>query len=191
MACLCILLFSLNISHVYAQSEASEQPRAEDPLDAFERALTQEGGTNSGQSAANPPSSIWVIFRTLLVLILAAAAIYGVVFLIKKASRRTEAQDPFLKVLASAPLGSGRYAHVVGLGSKAWLIGAAENGVNLISEIDEKEILDALFLDDSKRSAGGRVIDFKTVLSRFGMQVKSGLPGTENISKRRDRLKGL
>jgi flagellar protein FliO/FliZ len=129
-----------------------------------------------------------------LMLALAAAAIYGVVFFIKRASRRVELRDPFLRILASAHLGSNRYAHVIALGSKAWLVGAAEGGVNLVSEIEDKDTLDALFLEDSRKSAEaapGRFIDFKTMLRRLGMKVDSGAPGADNIRKRRERIKGL
>jgi hypothetical protein len=82
----------------------------------------------------------------------------------------------------------------VSVGSKAWLVGAAEGGVNLISEIEDKDTLDALLLEDSRRSAEaaqGRFIDFKTMLRRLGVPVQPGAPTAENIRKRRERLKGL
>jgi len=192
---LIIFLFSLNISRVFAQSEAGDQTPAQTtgPIRTAEQSIPYPTDTNAAQTSANSASSIWVVVRMLLVLVLAAAAIYGVVFFIKKAARPSIARDPYLKILASAPLGTNRSAYVISLGSKAWLVGAAENGVNLISEIDEKEILDAMLLDDSKKSSGpggGRVLDFKTILSRFGWQLKAGMPGADNIRKRRERLKG-
>jgi len=83
---------------------------------------------------------------------------------------------------------------VVSVGSKAWLVGASEGGVGLISEIEDKDILNALFLEDSRKSAEapqGRFLDFRAMLRRLGMPVESGVPGAENIRKRRERLKGL
>ena len=206
--CIFLFLFPLIITPVFAQSgaQASVGQEAEadtiqsaeepDPILAAERALPLGVPAPAGdeQTPARAPSSTFAIFRMLLVLVLAAAAIYGVVYIFKRASRRSEVIDPFLKVLASAHLGSGRYAHVVSLGSKAWLVGAAEGGVNLISEIDDKDILDALFLEDSRRSAEagpGRFPDFKSMLRRLGMPVQSVTPTAENIRKRRERLKGL
>jgi flagellar protein FliO/FliZ len=129
-----------------------------------------------------------------LTLALAAAAIYGVIYFIKRASRRVETRDPFLKVLAGAQLSPGRNVHIVAAGSKAWLVGAAEGGVNLISEIEDKDLLNAMFLEDSKRDAsapGGRMLDFKAMLRRLGMPAQGGAPGADNIRKRRERLKGL
>jgi len=134
------------------------------------------------------------VVRMVLTLALAAAAVYGIVFFIKKASRRKEVEAPFLKILATTHLGLNRHAHVVAVGSKAWLLGASDGGVTLISEIEDKDILNAMFLENSKRGVqlpAGRFIDFKSMLRRIGMPVDSGFAGAENIRKNRERLKGL
>ena len=193
--CVFIFLFSLNIPRIFAQSEGPEQGVADiqavDPIVAAEQTLVLGENTVPAAGPTGSTPSFWVILRTLLVLVLAAAAIYGMVYLIKRFSRRTEVRNPYLKVLASTHLGSNRYVHVVSLGSKAWLVGAAENGVNLISEIDDKDILNVMFLDDSKKGTEqGRFPDFKTILGRLGVQVKPSPTGAENIRKRRERLKG-
>jgi flagellar protein FliO/FliZ len=168
------------------------QTEAVDPISAAEQALTFQEDA-AGTPAA--PSSAGTIFRMVLTLALAAAAIYGVIFFIKRASRKGEVRDPFLKVLAGAQLSPGRNVHVVAVGSKAWLVGAAEGGVNLIAEIEDKDLLNAMFLEDSRRDAGavpaGRVLDFKAMLRRLGMPAQGGAPGADNIRKRRERLKGL
>jgi flagellar protein FliO/FliZ len=120
--------------------------------------------------------------------------VYGVVFFVKKGSKRVDAKDPFLRVLASTHLGSNRYAHIVAVGSKAWLLGSSDGGVNLIGEIDDKDILNAMLLEESQKSAeaaSGRFIDFKSMLRRFGMPVDPRAPGAETIRKRRERLRGL
>ncbi len=204
VACLCLLIFSVNVFYVFAQAETGEDLSADaagevsseavDPILAAERALTLDEPADAGDAPVPASSSAFAVFRMILVLILAAAAIYGVVYIFKRASRRIEVKDPFLKVLASAPLGSGRYAHVVSLGSKAWLIGASDGGVNLIGEINDKDTLDAMFLEDSRKSAEagpGRFLDFKSMLRRLGMPVQTDIPGADNIRKRRERLKGL
>jgi flagellar protein FliO/FliZ len=189
--CTVLLLVSTGIIHVFAQSEAVE---GIDPITAAERALTLDDGAVPAPVPAGGSSSVFSILRLLLVLVFAAAAIYGLVYLFKRATRREEIKDPFLKVLASAHLGSNHYAHVLSLGSKAWLVGAAEGGVNLISEIEDKDTLDALLLEDSRKSAesaSGRFIDFKTMLRRLGVPVQAGVPTAEDIRRRRERLKGL
>ena len=153
------------------------------------------GDDAAGMGLPPPVTSPFGIFRVVLTLALVAAAIYGVVFLLKKASRGGRvSQDPFLKVLAAVPIGTNRSVHVVTLGSQAWLVGSAEHGVNLISEITDKETLDAMILEDSRRSVdsvAGRFPDFKSMLRRFGMPTDSGAPSPENIRKRSERLKGI
>lgn len=189
IAALAAILFLIAIPAVSAQT--GPEASAADSINAAEQALSLEDG---GGAATVAPASAASIFRVLLTLVFAAAAIYGVVYFIKRASRRSGTADPFLKILASAPLGANRAVHIVAVGSKAWLVGAAENGVHCISEIEDKDTLNALFLEDSRKSAEsppGKFLDFKTMLRRLGMPVESGAPGAENIRRRRERLRGL
>jgi flagellar protein FliO/FliZ len=132
-----------------------------------------------------------------LVLALAALAIYGVVFFVKRLARPPEARDPHLKVLASAPLGSGTFAAVVSVGSRAWLVGGGDSGVTLIAEIDEQEALESMLIDNARKEALNRrpgLFDFRSLLRKMGRD-REAAPGadspTEAIRKQRNRLKGL
>jgi len=165
---------------------------AEDPLRTAEQSLM------FGEEAVsvNPPAGVdtWAIVRMILVLVLAAAAIYGVVFLFKRASKQAPNNDPFLKILANAHLGSNRYVHVVSVGSKAWLLGSCDGGVTEIGEIDDPDIINAMLLEDSRKAAEssqGRFPDFTALLRRMGASSKKTAPGADVIRKRRERLKGL
>ena len=206
-------MFILLTSDIFAQEQTIVDPenpeidtvtaveRTEvDSITAVERTLSL-GDDATGTAIVPPPASALTILRVLLTLAVVAAAIYGLIFLIKRASRGNAAQDPFLKVLASTPLGASRSAHIISVGSQAWLVGSAETGVTLISEIGDKEILDAMLLEDSRRTAAGqtsgltggsgRLPDFKALLRRLGMPVDAAPPGPENIRKRGERLKSM
>jgi len=195
IAILC--LFCLSSTALFAQDETAEAP-AEDRITAAERALPL-GEDTTGNAVPPSPASALSILRVLLTLAVVAAAIYGLVFLVKRFARGGMSRDPFLKILASVPLGTNRSAHIISVGSQAWLVGSAENGVNLISEIGDKDVLDAMILEDSRRSAdaglsgapAGRFPDFKSLLRRMGMPVDSTPPGPDSIRKRGERLKGL
>ena len=141
----------------------------------------------------NSGASIWVVIRMILVLALAAAAIYGIVFFMKRSSKQTAANDPFLKILATSHLGFNRYVHIAAVGSKAWLLGASEGGVSLISEIDDKDVINAMLLEDSKKTAEApnRFPDFITLLRRLGTPAQARYSGVDEIRKRRERLKGM
>jgi len=195
-----LCVFNLSVTVLFAQEEPSgeeiavQEAPAVDPIIAREQALPL--GDNGAGGAATPSgTSVWGIFKVIFTLAVVAAAIYGLVFLVKRNARGGRGQDPFLKVLASAPLGTNRGAYIVAVGSRAWLVGAAESGVNLISEIEDKDVLNEMFLEDSRRSAeapAGPFPDFKALLQRLGMPMESGPPpGPEDIRKRRERLKGL
>ena len=154
-------------------------------------------------------SSIGVVIRMVLVLALAALAIYGIVFFIKRLSRPQENRDPNLKLLARLPLGSDSFAAVVSLGARAWLVGGGSGGVNLITEIDDSETLETLLLDDARRTAEAEtrgLLDFQSLIRRFkGAPKDRDLSGSidpagsidpggshaEALRKQRERLKGL
>ena len=174
---------------------AQEDPPAEvNPLRAAERAiiLDEESPASAFTPAGGP--STWAVIRMLLTLALAAAAIYGVVFFIRRSSKPPAASDPFLKILATAHLGSNRYAHIVSVGDKAWLLGSSDGGVNLIGEIDDKDIINAMLLEESVKSAQatqGHSPDFITMLRRLGAPAEARTPAAGDIRKRRERLKRL
>jgi flagellar protein FliO/FliZ len=178
---------------------AQEAPEQEIPLDAQpsvgETLRSAEQVYSFEDSAAAPPvsgPSTWIVVRAILILALSAAAIYGIVFFLKKASKKTVSGDPFLKLLASAHLGSNRYAHIVSVGNKAWLLGSSDGGVNLIGEIDDKDLINSMLLEESKRSAEAPgKLDFGSLLRRFGLPSETRLPGADEIRKRRERLKGM
>jgi len=203
--------FLVQIPLISAQEEAAqgfgggaageEAPLAAvDPLRAAEQAISIGDDVQTPAPASG--SSTWAVIRMVLVLALAAAAVYGAVFFIKKSSRQTAADDPFLKILASSHLGSNRYAHIVSVGGKAWLLGSSDGGVNLIGEIDDKDVINAMLLEDSKRIAmpptggaptggTGPLLDFKAILGKLGFSAKNEESGPDQIRKRSERLKGL
>jgi flagellar protein FliO/FliZ len=171
----------------------------EDPNIAAQQSLTFPGGSAETIPAASGVS-VFGIFRVLLTLAVVAAAIYGLVYFLKfrRTSRAGAEQDPFLKILASAPLVANRSVHVISVGPQAWLVGSAETGVNLISEILDKDTINAMLLEDSKRiampptaGAAGPMLDFRAILGKLGISTKNENSGPDQIRKRRERLKGL
>jgi flagellar protein FliO/FliZ len=171
-------------------------PPVIDQLRAVEEAISL--GMDAEETSPAGTSSTWAVIRMILVLSLAAIAIYGVVYDIKKTSKPAAANDPFLKILATAHLGSNRYAHIVSVGNKAWLLGSSDGGVNLIGEVDDNDVINAMQLEDSRRTAEaatGRFPDFLSMLRKLGTPMESdagtGTSGTDNIRQRRERLRGL
>ena len=175
-----------------AVESAVAEPAITDPVTHPEQEIVL-GEEAPGLGQPVPAASVWSIFRIIITLAVVAVAIYGLVYLVKRASRGSMKQDPFLKVLASTPLGTTRSAHIISVGLRAWLVGSAENGVTLIGEIDDQDILNEMFLEDSRKSAeaaSGRFLDFKALLRKLGVPAEPGTPSPDNIRSRIDRIKG-
>ena len=195
---LSIGMLALPCGTVLAQEDPGvadmESPVAVDAHTIAEQAIVFGEGTDGTAPAAPPTTSAFGVFRLVLTLALVALAIYGVAFLFRKAARGGRASsDPFLKVLAAAHVGANRGVYVVSLGSQAWLVGSAEHGVNLIGEVTDRETVDAMLLEDSRRSAEtpGRLPDFRSMLRKLGMQTAPDSPTPDDIRKRSERLKGI
>jgi len=184
----------ISAQEVLSEDEAAPEEQERDPY-AWERGITfgEDNGENASPSRAAAGPSIWTFVRMVLVLALAAAAVYGIVFFIKRSSRKKDAEDPFLKVLANTHLGFNRYAHIVSVGDKAWLVGSSDGGVNLIGEIDDRDVINAMLLEDSTKSEQNqsRFPDFLGMIRRFGAQAERSAPSADDIRRRRERLKGL
>jgi flagellar protein FliO/FliZ len=152
--------------------------------------------TEPDETLPAPTPTIFVVLRMVLVLALAALAIYGVVYFFKRLSRPPEQKNPYLKVLASAPLTTSSSVSVVVLGNNAWLVGAGSDGVSLIAEVTDREIVDAMLLEDSRKGPGGgsKFLDFSAILRRLGGG--NGVSADKRFSaddlrKRRERLNKL
>ena len=142
--------------------------------------ILDESALILGENPAIPPpaggSSVFIMLRMILVLALAALAIYGVVFFIKRLARPREAQNPHLKILARTALSNDTFAAVIAVGNKAWLVAGGSGNVNLISEINDNDSLETMLLNEERRaseSGAKPFIDFRSLLQR-----------------QRDRLKG-
>jgi|GEM_PF-526626 len=181
----------------YVIPPSSEEDQDDDSGIPDSIALTEQtillGEEVPGIGQPVPAASVWSVLRIILTLAVVAAAIYGLIYLVKRASRGSIKQDPFLKVLASTPLGTARSAHIIAVGSRAWLVGCAETGVTLISEIDDQDVLNEMFFEDSRKiaeAASGRFMDFKALLRKLGVPAEPDTPSPDKIRNRIDRIKG-
>jgi flagellar protein FliO/FliZ len=144
--------------------------------------------------AAPGTLSGFVLLRMVLVLALTAAAIYGAVLFFKRLAKPRSPENPYLKVLARAPMGGGGAVAVVSVGTRAWLVGAGDGGTSLIAEIEDRELVDAMLLDNSRNGGGASAMPgFAALLRRLGGGVGVGDKrlGAGDLRKRRERLDKL
>lgn len=114
---------------------------------------------------------IWFFVRMILVLAVVIALIYFFFAFLKKTTGVGNVSDPYLKKVASLPLGPGKSVHVITLKDKAYIIGAGESSINLIAEVDDKELVDAMNLHAPASSDKKGTLRFSDLLGKFTVGV--------------------
>lgn len=154
---------------VFAASLVSQDAGGESLRVAEESAIVLDDTAGEPlPDAANSDQggTFWILFRIVLVLVLICAAMYGIVYLIKRGSGVSAANDPYLRVVAQLPLAPGKTAQVLTVGSQAFLVGVSDTGIQPIAELTDKELIDAMNLE-ADRNPHEPIPSFSALLSRF------------------------
>lgn len=162
-------------------------------VDETALAIEDRGAPTPGASGAAGPNTLAYFVRMVVVLAIVVGLIYLFFRFMKRLSRPKLGDEASIKILASTALGAGKALHVVSLGSKAYLVGSSESSVSLISEIDDKEFLDALALKAaaSQRSQGAGFADvLGSMLGGKGKKGRNGAQGgSDFLAAQRERLR--
>jgi flagellar protein FliO/FliZ len=194
--CCLTVLCAASVAVAFAQATTTvpgNSPQAGNPPSVAidETTLVLPEAPGPGGTAAS--TSIMPYFlRMIFVLGLVLAAIYGLYALLKRSARPAAPADTYLRVLASTTIASGKTLHVVSVGDAAWLVGATDSSIGLISEIKDKEIIDALALRAADAPQTPRK-DFNSMLGEL-LGRKAGKAHTisdpsDFFSRQKDRLK--
>lgn len=161
-----------------------------------ESALTIQTGEEDEESG-EPSLSVftaWDFVRMVLILGAVVGVIYVVFYFLKRSGNGRLQESGVIKVLSSKSLSSSRTLHLVEVGNQIFLIGTAENSVNLVSEILDKETLDGLRLQAASAESTERK-NFGDVLSQvFGKQAgaRSSSPDSMAFLRgQRQRIKNM
>lgn len=113
-------------------------------------------------------STIWVFFRMVFVLIVVVICIYFVMnFMRKKMDGGITEDDTFLRKVAAISLAPGKSVQIVTLLEHAYLLGVTENSIDLLGEITDKELVDAMNLNADRNENNARARNFSDILSIF------------------------
>ncbi|RKX86772.1 MAG: hypothetical protein DRP57_00710 [Spirochaetes bacterium] len=129
----------------------------------------------------------------ILVLGAVVGVIYLLFFILKKGTRKKFADNEIIDIIASKDLAGGKAVHLIKIGESIFLIGAADNSINLISRITEQETLDSLKLEISEKGRGAKK-SFQNTLSDIFSRKNKGDPVEESmdfLKKQRERLHKL
>ncbi|AFG38138.1 FliO/MopB family protein [Spirochaeta africana] len=181
-------------------AEELEMPAGEELILFDDAAEVDDPQLDAGVGLA--AGGLMDLFRMLFMLALVIAMIYGVIRLLKRVQQPVRSDTSLIQLAATQPLGSSRAVHLVQVGQQVFLIGEAENSVQLVSEITDKESLDEIRLRAplEQQAAGASFSDLLTGMFR-SRTTDSDTEGSENsdtetpsldfIQRKRERLKDL
>ncbi len=164
-------------------------PETENPEELI---LISEG--NEEPAAQPSVISTWDFVKMILVLGGVVGFIYLLFVLLKRGSRNRYPENQLIRMLDYQSLAGNRALHLVEVGQSIFLVGSAENGVNLISEIKDKETLDTLRLELSQKPPPQRR-SFSDMLANLfksgGRKSVSIIDSINFMRQQKDRLKKL
>ncbi len=172
-----LLILGLFSNFVFAQnvsnSSVSEETAVENiinPETNFQISDSNSSGTNASVENENSrPSSAWAFIRMILVLILVIVIIYLVMNFFKKSINggKTGNDDAYLRKVAHLNLGPGKSVQVVTLLENCYVLGVSDSGVNLIGEVNDKELISAMNISADKAIKTSKAKNFAEVLEMF------------------------
>lgn len=165
---------------------------------SVEETLPINSGNSQTSNTRRSSSTFFVFFRMIIVLLFVVACMYAVIRFMKNGLQPPESNDPFLRKVSSVSISPGKSVQVVTLLDKAYIIGVGESSINLIGEVQDKELIDAMNLYADKNSSTSKPRNFNDILSLFmpnSAENKNVFTGaaakaTELLKKQRERLQG-
>ncbi len=162
---------------VFGQEAAPEAPE-ERPLNSF---------------------GMWDLIRMVLILAIVVVLIYAVFYLLKRSSKGRMQASEIIKVLGSRSISGNKSLHLIEIGRQIFLVGSGDNGINLVSEISDKESIDEIRLKAVNSADAGKR-NFSDVLAGMLGGRNEGLGGSRSLGgdsgmsffkRQKDRLRRL
>lgn len=169
-----------------ALDESAAEASVEDSLGYF-----SEEGDTAGSAAERPTSGVWIFVRMILVLAVIIAAIYLLFRFMRKSMgvEPASADDIFLRKVSFISLGGSKSVQIVSLWNKAYVLGVSDEGVTLISEIDDREMIDAMNRYADMNDTEKKPRTFEEILDIFTNRAPSRRAGEQPRRPKRPRKK--
>lgn len=142
---------------VLTQNDQQDNPES--------RFVISENSTSNQNSRRT--GGAWSFIKMILVLALVVVIIYLLMNFFKKTVNGPETDDPYLRKVAQINLGPGKSVQIVTILEKGYVLGVSDSGVTLISELDDKELINAMNLTADKKAATSKARNFTEVLEMF------------------------
>lgn len=176
---LCIVF--LSVFSVSAQNNLPDEKNQliENTEKSFDESsvLLEEDGQFSGQPKSS--STFFLLLRMVLFLAVVVACIFFVFRFMKKTMAVPDNDDMFMRIVSTLNLSPSKSVQIVTLTDKyAFLIGVSDDSVNLISQIDDQELIQAMNLYSDKQKKTKKPKNFADILDIF---MPNGPRDAENV----------
>lgn len=176
---LCIVF--LSVFSVSAQNNLPDEKNQliENTEKSFDESsvLLEEDGQISGQPKSS--STFFLLLRMVLFLAVVVACIFFVFRFMKKTMAVPDNDDMFMRIVSTLNLSPSKSVQIVTLTDKyAFLIGVSDDSVNLISQIDDQDLIQAMNLYSDKQKKTKKPKNFADILDIF---MPNGPRDAENV----------
>ena len=145
-----LLLFITSFIYLNAQDvETAETVNIEESFVIADDANTADQNSqtdNTDTQNSLVTFTVWDFLRMVLVLAFVAACIYGLVFLLKKASTGKFDESELIKIITSKTVSPGKTLHIVEIGNQMMILGISDDSITHIADIKDKETYEQIKL---------------------------------------------
>ena len=201
-----VFLFVLvcSVFSVFAQQNSNQSSEENQIIaqteNSFDESSIVLGGTPQNQAQERNSSTFFLLLRMILFLAVVVACIFLVFRFMKKTMATPDNDDIFMRIVSSVNISPSKSVKIVTLTDKyAFLIGVSDDSVNLISQIDDPELIQAMNLYSDKQKKKNKPKNFADILDIFmpngprdNENVMSGTKSkiTDLLEKQRNKFNG-
>lgn len=162
------LLLSFSILNAQQSTSATQKDNVVSEQSIILNPQTDAVSQENANDEYKPASTIGVFVRMIIVLIVVVLLIYAFFWFVKrKTNNNLKTDDDYLRRVAYLNIAPGKTVEVITLIDKAYLIGVTEDNINLLGEIDDKELITAMNLNSDKKANIKKPATFNEVLELF------------------------
>ena len=164
-----ITIFSIysqeaNTQNVSSDTQSVQNGTFESNSSYFNTAATEAQNSNGEYKA---PSTAGFLIKTIVALLLVVAAIYGIMLFFKKKNNVAKSDDDFLRRVSSLTFAPGKSVEIVTLLDHAYILGVTDSNINLLGQVEDKELIEAMNLNFDKKQNVKKPMNFSDVLDIF------------------------
>ncbi len=183
-----IILFSISL--LGAQDTGEQDLEA--PADIYDESSIIIQDTESSvqvETEGGPVLTVWDIVRMILIFAAIIAVIYVIFYFMRKAGGNRFQNSDLISMHATQNIGGNKNIHLIEVGQEFFLIGAADNSINLISKITEKDAVDDIRFKISTDTAPEEGRNFSDIFSRLFKRNNTDVNLGKSMSRSKDFMK--